>query len=142
MSNINDLAAKDFRLNDLPEDLKGFKPVLTIDFFNKRKIKKSIPTYLINILEKFPEGLLVKELENKIVSSKDKFILEKKAEIEKKDKAFREFIKGRITAVVRYYNAPDVIESEFNGSRPLILDKTGEKNKLILTYKLIPIKSE
>jgi len=140
MSNIKDLD-KNYRKTELPEDLSGFKAILTVDIYNKRKVKKSIPTYILNIIEKNSDGITLKDIENKLVSSKDAFIKGKKSDIEKTGKDFRDFIKGRIIAVKRYYLASDIIK-EFDNNFLLISDKTDGKEKLFLSYKLIPNTTE
>ena len=117
------------------EEVKGFKNFLLVDIENKRKIKESIPTLILNLIGK-NAGISPKLLENKIVSSSSIVIKNKKIEVEKTGKNFRDFIKNRISKVISYYTAEDVKRNIFGGLSPLIVDKTENKIRLYLTYSV------
>jgi len=131
-----------FTRNDLlevGEKLNDFDTIAIVDIANKRKKKYSVPTLILNKIEaKGP--ISIKKIENDLSrSSRVKDEAAKAAKISKikgnKVKTVREFVRGRILAVKRYYTAANVISEIFEGFPPLKVDSDG---KLSLNYRLFP----
>ena len=102
------------------------KSVFIVDLYNKRKLKNSVPTAILNALERNADSSK-KELANRIVGSSNKAVTKAfntalAVAVAKNRPRFslRSFIERRITAVIRYYTATDVITDVFNGSFPII----------------------
>ena len=108
------------------DDFKA-KTLYIVDVANKRRNKKSMPTLLLGVIEKNPD-ISAKDIENKIVNSRNKAIIANydSANAVRKAKGFalypslRAYIKTRLTAVIRYYTASDVIKDVFGGTLPLV----------------------
>ena len=107
-----------------------------VDSANKRRNKRSTPTLLLGVIERYPDST-AKEIENRTVNGRSKSILSnyESANNVRKAKGFtlypnlRAYITARLTAVIRYYTASDVIEGTFNGSIPLIRTITDGKTR-------------
>jgi len=151
-SKNNELEAIENRIVTLKDiedtELKGLKLVYLIDIANKRKLKKSTPTLILNKLEAFP-FITRKELENRLVSSPTKPLKTNYntalAVAKAKGNAsftLRDYISRRITALIRYYTASDIIEGIFNNNPPIVKSKNDKGlETFALSGKLIPIKS-
>lgn len=106
------------------EAVKGSVPVYLIDTVNKRRLKKSTPTAILNLFEKYPNST-AKEIENKAVKitavkNGYKIALAKAVAVGKEPFTLRTYTARRIKAVITYYSASDVIKDVFNGNFPLI----------------------
>lgn len=100
------------------------KTLYIVDRYNKRRIKKSVPTEVLNFIEKKPlssikdiENSLIKRINVKTAYNK---ALKKALAIGRNPFKIREFTRRRIIAVIRYYTNKSVIDNEFNGLYPII----------------------
>jgi hypothetical protein len=119
---------------EIGEVINGLKAIPVVDYANKRKVKESIPTLILSEIEKSGNaGVTLKAIENSLFKSGKKAVKEKRAEIESKGKDFRTFLKGRITAVKRYYLSANTVAEIGNA-----LVFTG--GKLYLTYRYFRVK--
>ena len=133
-----------FTVKEFKEETADIKYIALVDIKNKRRLKKSVPTLILNTLERL-NGATLKELESALVKSPVKPLKEayKKANNVRKAKGYepynslRAFVKARIIAVKRYYTAKDVIRDVFNGKSPLVTDN----GKFYLTYSEYRVKS-
>ena len=98
--------------NNLNESVK-VKKVYIIDFYDKRKVKKSTPTYFLNYYENNPESTL-KEIENAIVKKRPKNLINNYREVNAKREAseksipysnFRAYIENALKRNFRYYTS-------------------------------------
>ena len=112
-------------INELEKTASGtVKNVYIVDSFNKRKLKKSVPTAILNIIENYPDST-IKDIENKavnLVAVKNGFTLAVAVAVAKGNESFtiRAFARRRIIAVIRYYTALDVVKGVFNGLNPIV----------------------
>lgn len=98
--------------------------IYLVDLANKRKLKKSVPTNILNLIEKYPDSS-VKDLENravKLAGIKNGYsiALKKAVAIGNEKFTLRTFARRRIVAVLRYYSAADVVSAVFSGKNPII----------------------
>ena len=115
------------------------KTVYIVDSFNKRKIKKSTPTLLLGVLEKFPKSTL-KEIENKAVSNRNKSLISNfnSANTIRKVKGYslypnlRAYVNARLRAIIRYYTNKEVINNTFNGLFPIVKEEVSGKDRYTL----------
>lgn len=132
MSNSNNLGEG--------ERLEGVKSVYVIDRYDKRKVKNSTNTLLLNLIEKTP-GLTSKDYENRLVKSNKIALNYKIAEAVSKGKAeakgrefkpstLREYVSRRLKKTLEgYYLKAKVIKEDFDNIAPIIKDTD---NKLFL----------
>ena len=138
-NNSNNLEDKTtYMVNEFNEvEEKNTKFISLIDIKGKRRFKNSTPTLILNTLEKLKGGTL-KEVENKLVSSKNKSLIANfnKANLVRIAKGnepystLREYVRVRINKVKTYYFAKDIIKDIFN-ERPPIVNVNG---KFYITY--------
>jgi len=103
------------------------------DSLNKRKIKKSTPTLILNYIERYGE-VSAKDIENGLTKGRSKAIITayntanavRKAKGKEVYPSLRSYLKARITAVIRYYTNKGIIENLFNGRFPIIRKNNGK----------------
>lgn len=105
-------------------ETKTVKAFYLVDLANKRKLKKSAPTTILNIIEKNPDSS-IKDIENRAVKltpikSAYAIALKKAIAIGKEKFSLRTFARRRIVAVLRYYTASDIVTAVFSGKNPIL----------------------
>jgi len=125
--------------NNLNESVK-VKKVYIIDFYDKRKVKKSTPTYFLNYYENNPESTL-KEIENAIVKKRPKDLINNYREVNAKREAsekstpysnFRAYISNALKRNFRYYTSEKEIKETFGNNKPFVITRKGNFNAITL----------
>jgi len=134
--------------SEFKESLEGIKYVALIDVANKRRIKKSAPTLILNKIESL-NGATLKEIENALAKSptadfKKSYNSANSVRIAKGFEPYakiRDFVIARLTAVKRYYTAENVVRDVFNGIPPLVSVNENGKENFYLTYREVKVKA-